>query len=143
MVCIKTPLLGDEILKKEKVSSFFMNKIKNFIEEHNNDNNELLDEYDECLELINNEQEYVDIEKDKILLEYNKKSYLIGLTIGKENYKKMKDFLTEQNDVILYADDTCFKRCTLSVDENLNIIYVTATTNDNRIKVDCMKIDTI
>ena len=142
-LCMNTPLLGDEILKKEKVSSFFMNKIKNYIEEHNNDNNELLDEYDESLELINNEQEYVDIEKDKILLENNKKSYLIGLTIGKENYKKMKDFLTEQNDVILYADDTCFKRCTLSVDENLNIIYVTATTNDNRIRVDSMKIDTI
>ena len=145
-LCMKTSLIGDEILKKENVSSFFMNRIKNYIEEHNNDNNdnnELLDEYDECLEIINNEQEYIDIEKDKILLENNKKSYLIGLTIGKENYKKMKDFLTEQNDVILYADDTCFKKCTLSVDENLNIIYVTATTNENRIRIDSMKIDTI
>ena len=146
-LCIKTSFMEEEISKKENISSSFMNIIKNYIKKLNikdNDdkNNELLDEYDECLEIINNEQDYIDIEKEKINFENNKKIYLIGLTIGKHNYEKMKNFLTKKYDVILYADDLCFKKCKINVDENLNILYVTATEHD-RIRIDTMKIDSI
>ena len=149
-LCIKTPFMSEEILKKENISSSFMNTIKNYIkklniedsEDNDDKNNELLDEYDECSDIINNEQEYIDIEKEKIILENYKKIYLIGLTIGNHNYEKIKDFLTKKYDVTLYTDDTCFKKSTINVDENLNILYVT-TTDNNRIRIDSMKIDSI
>ena len=149
-LCIKTPFMSEEILKKENISSSFMNTIKNYItklniensEDNEDKNYELLDEYNECSDIISNEQEYIDIEKEKIILENNKKIYLIGLTIGNHNYEKIKDFLTKKYDVTQYTDDTCFKKSTIYVDENLNILYVT-TTDNNRIRIDSMKIDSI
>ena len=153
-LCNKTPYISEEIINNKKINSFFINGIKNFIielntKEYDAKNEELLDKYeelsdkyDELLDIINQEKEYIDTEEEKIILENNKKIYLIGLTIGKENYEKIKEFLTKKYDVILYADETCFKKCTIHIDEDLDFLYATAKIND-KIRIDSMKIDNI
>ena len=153
-LCNKTPFISDEIVKDKNINNFFINNIKNFIielntEEYEVKNDQLLDKYeelsdkyDELLDAINNEKEYIDTEKEEKIFENNKKIYLIGFTIGKENYEKIKEFLTKKYDVILYADETCFKKSTIHIDEDLDILYATANMND-KIRIDTMKVDTI
>ena len=153
-LCNKTPYISEEIINNKKINLFFINGIKNFIielntKEYDAKNEELLDKYeelsdkyDELLDIINQEKEYKDTDEEKIIFENNKKIYLIGLTIGKENYEKIKEFLTKKYDVILYADETCFKKCTIHIDEDLDFLYATAKIND-KIRIDSMKIDDI
>ena len=84
-LCLKTSLMIDEILKRKNMPSSFMNIIKNYIkklnikdnEDNDKNKNVIIDEYDEYLDIINNEKEYIDIEKEKTILENNKKIYLI------------------------------------------------------------------